>query len=53
MKQGTKDQAEGKSHEVKGKAKKKTGPLANKPDLDGREAIRKSRWEGSRPSRST
>jgi hypothetical protein len=53
MKQGTKDQTENKSDDVKGKAKKKTMPLANKPDLDGRGAIRKSRWEGAKPSRST
>jgi hypothetical protein len=53
MKPNTKEQAERKSHEVKGKGKKKkTGPLGNKPDLDGRLVIRKSRWEGLRPGRS-
>jgi len=35
MKPSTKDQAEGKMHEVKGKVKEKVGHAMNKPDLEG------------------
>jgi uncharacterized protein YjbJ (UPF0337 family) len=35
MKPSTKDQAEGKMHEVKGKVKEKIGHAMNKPDLEG------------------
>jgi len=35
MKPSTKDQAEGKFHEVKGKIKEKAGELTNNPDLEG------------------
>ena len=34
MKAGTKDQAEGKFHEVKGKVKETVGHLTNNPDLE-------------------
>ena len=34
MKQSTKDQTEGKFHEVKGEVKKKAGQLVNNPDLE-------------------
>ncbi|HEX7550758.1 MAG TPA: CsbD family protein [Candidatus Methylomirabilis sp.] len=34
MKPSTKDQAEGKFHEVKGKVKEKAGHLTNNPDLE-------------------
>jgi len=34
MKASTKDQAEGKFHEVKGKVKEKAGHLTNNPDLE-------------------
>jgi len=33
MKPGTKDQIEGKLHEVKGKVREKVGQLTNNPDL--------------------
>jgi len=33
MKPSTKDQMEGKLHELKGKAKQKVGQVANKPNL--------------------
>ena len=33
MKPSTKDQIEGKLHEVKGKAKEKVGQVTNNPDL--------------------
>lgn len=33
MKPSTKDQVEGKFHEVKGKAKEKAGQVTNNPDL--------------------
>jgi uncharacterized protein YjbJ (UPF0337 family) len=33
MKQSTKDQAEGKAHEVKGKIKEKAGQITNNPRL--------------------
>jgi uncharacterized protein YjbJ (UPF0337 family) len=35
MKQSTKDKAEGKYHEVKGKIKEKIGRATNDPDLEG------------------
>jgi uncharacterized protein YjbJ (UPF0337 family) len=35
VKPSTKDQAEGKMHEVKGKVKEKIGHAMNKPDLEG------------------
>ena len=34
MKQSTKDQIEGKFHEVKGKVKEKAGQVINNPDLE-------------------
>jgi uncharacterized protein YjbJ (UPF0337 family) len=34
MKPSTKDEAEGKFHEVKGKVKEKAGQLTNNPDLE-------------------
>ncbi len=34
MKSGTKDQTEGKFHEVKGKLKEKVGQVINDPDLE-------------------
>jgi uncharacterized protein YjbJ (UPF0337 family) len=34
MKSGTKDQTEGKFHEVKGKVKEKIGQVINDPDLE-------------------
>ena len=34
MKQSTKDKAEGKFHEVKGKVKEKVGRATNNPDLE-------------------
>jgi uncharacterized protein YjbJ (UPF0337 family) len=34
MKPSTKDQLEGKVHEVKGAVKEKTGQLTNNPDLE-------------------
>ncbi|MGD1091792.1 MAG: CsbD family protein [Bryobacteraceae bacterium] len=34
MKDSTKDQVTGKFHELKGKAKKKTGQVTNDPDLE-------------------
>lgn len=34
MKQSTKDQIQGKFHEVKGKAKEKVGQLTNNPDRE-------------------
>ena len=34
MNQSTKDQTEGKFHEVKGEIKEKAGHLVNKPDLE-------------------
>lgn len=34
MNQSTKDQAEGKFHEVKGAVKEKAGQVANNPDLE-------------------
>jgi len=34
MKASTKDKAEGKFHEVKGKVKEKAGHLTNNPDLE-------------------
>ena len=34
MKSGTKDQTEGKFHEVKGKVKQKIGQVINDPDLE-------------------
>ncbi len=39
MKQGTKDKAQGKFHEVKGKVKEKVGRATNNPNLeaDGRD----------------
>ncbi len=36
MKASTKDQAEGKFHEVKGKVKEKAGHLANNADLEAK-----------------
>jgi uncharacterized protein YjbJ (UPF0337 family) len=36
MKPSTKDQAEGKFHEVKGKVKEKAGHLTNNPDLEAK-----------------
>lgn len=35
MKPSTKDQIEGKLHEMKGKVKEKVGQAANNPDLEG------------------
>ncbi len=35
MKQSTKDKAEGKFHEVKGKVKEKVGQATNNPNLEG------------------
>jgi uncharacterized protein YjbJ (UPF0337 family) len=34
MSQGTKDEADGKFHEVKGKVKEKVGQVTNNPDLE-------------------
>jgi uncharacterized protein YjbJ (UPF0337 family) len=34
MKSGTKDQTEGKFHELKGKVKEKIGQVINDPDLE-------------------
>jgi uncharacterized protein YjbJ (UPF0337 family) len=34
MKQGTKDELEGKLHEAKGKVKEKAGQVINNPDLE-------------------
>ena len=34
MKPSTRDEIEGKFHDVKGKVKEKTGQLANDPDLE-------------------
>jgi uncharacterized protein YjbJ (UPF0337 family) len=34
MSSGTKDQIQGKFHEVKGKAKKAVGQITNNPDLE-------------------
>lgn len=34
MSSGTKDQVEGKFHEVKGKVKEKVGQVVNNPDLE-------------------
>ncbi len=41
MKPSTKDQADGKFHEVKGKVKEKTGQLTNNPDLEAEGAAEK------------
>jgi len=35
MKPSTKDKAEGKFHEVKGKVKEKVGQVTDNPDLEG------------------
>jgi uncharacterized protein YjbJ (UPF0337 family) len=35
MKESTKDKAEGKFHEVRGKVKEKVGRATNDPDLEG------------------
>jgi uncharacterized protein YjbJ (UPF0337 family) len=36
MKSGTKDQTEGKFHELKGKVKEKIGQVINDPDLEAK-----------------
>ena len=41
MKASTKDQAEGKFHEVKGKVKETAGHLTNNPDLEAEGAAEK------------
>jgi uncharacterized protein YjbJ (UPF0337 family) len=35
MKSSTKDQVEGKLHELKGKVKERAGQVTNNPDLEG------------------
>lgn len=41
MKQSTKDKAEGKFHEVKGKVKEEVGRATNKPDLEAEGQVEK------------
>jgi uncharacterized protein YjbJ (UPF0337 family) len=41
MKPSTKDQAEGKFHEVKGKIKELAGKLSNKPSLEAEGKVEK------------
>jgi len=41
MKQSTKDTAEGKFHEVKGKVKEKVGRATNNPDLEAEGQVEK------------
>jgi len=42
MKESTKDQVQGKLHEVKGKVKEKAGQLINSPDLEEEGQIEKT-----------
>ena len=41
MKQSTKDKAEGKFHEVKGKVKEEVGRATNNPDLEAEGQVEK------------
>jgi len=41
MKQSTKDKAEGKFHEVKGRVKEKVGRATNNPDLEAEGTVEK------------
>ena len=43
MKPSTKNQAEGKLHELKGKAKEAVGRLTNDPDLEAEGTVEKTR----------
>lgn len=42
MKPSTKDQAQGKLHELKGKAKEAVGRLTNDPDLEAEGTVEKT-----------
>jgi uncharacterized protein YjbJ (UPF0337 family) len=42
MKPSTKDKAEGKFHEIKGKGKEKAGQLTNKPGLEAEGIVEKA-----------
>jgi uncharacterized protein YjbJ (UPF0337 family) len=42
MKPSTKDKAEGKFHEMKGKVKEKAGQLTNNPDLEAEGTVEKA-----------